>query len=101
MAGHLGQRDPATRDRFFDAVQDLERRERAHIPVAEFGRRVERIVGYRFDRQTARAWIEGAVPRQKPHATMRAIARVLGVRPGWLYFGEGPRRAGKGKRKER
>lgn len=80
--------------RMFDARQQLETSERQRITLDELGRRIAEQEGRADEPYAApvvRRWLEGeAEPRSM--ATWRAIAKVFGVRVGWLANGELPMR---------
>jgi hypothetical protein len=52
-------------------------------------RAVAIVSGVKQDDDNGRTWLAGAQPRVP--AVAAALAKVLAVRAGWLYFGEEPR----------
>lgn len=75
--------------RYWEALKHLQAQEGQNVPDLEIGKRVGQITHRKVHKGIARSWRVGAIPRKDPWFTMATIAGVLGVTPGWLYFGEG------------
>ena len=74
-------------DRLFDAMQHLNKTERANVSGAELGRRVAALL----DRAPfSEGWFTMMKdsPTPPPNPTCLAIAQICGVDPGWLTYGE-------------
>ena len=81
--------------RFFQALQDLGKTEGTGVSQGEVAARVAKILKEKTKRDnTVSQWRNG---KSLPDVvTVFVLARVLGVSPGWLAFGEGEMATGDG-----